>query len=67
MTSGNMVKGYDQKWTVEPAPGGSTFTFMENVELPYGVIGKILGVFTRSSSEAHVKEMLTRLKSLTEV
>ena len=66
MTSGNMVKGYDQKWTVEPGPSGSTFTFMENVELPYGVIGKIMGVFTRASSEAHVKEMLVKLKSLAE-
>ena len=66
MTSGNMVKDYEQKWAVEPGPSGSTFTFMENVELPYGVIGKIMGLFTKSSSEAHVKEMLVKLKDLAE-
>ena len=65
-TSGNMVKGYEQRWTVEATPSGSRFTFMEQVELPYGIIGKILGLFARSSSEAHVKEMLVKLKSLAE-
>ena len=67
MTSGNFVKGYDQRWTTEPTLSGSRFTFAEDVKLPYGIIGKIMGVFARSSSEAHVKEMLARLKLFAEL
>ena len=66
MTSGNSVKGYDQSWTVETTPSGSRFTFMENVRLPYGIIGKIIGLFVQRSSAATVAKMLPRLKSLAE-
>ena len=65
-TSGNFVKGYEQRWTVEATPSGSRFTFMEKVELPYGIIGKVIGLFARRSSEATVGEMLAKLKSLAE-
>jgi uncharacterized protein YndB with AHSA1/START domain len=64
MTSGTSVKSYEQRWTLEPTPSGSTFTFMEEVELPFGIIGKLIGAVIRRSSEAHVKQMLTALKSL---
>ncbi len=66
MTSGNFLKGYEQRSTIEAAPSGSRFTYIEESKLPYGVIGKILGLFARSSSEAHVKKMLAKLKSLAE-
>jgi len=66
MTSGTGVKGYDQRWTVEAIPAGSRFTFMEQVELPFGVIGKLIGTIVQRSSETHVKEMLAKLKSLAE-
>ena len=66
MTSGNMVKGYEQRWVVEPTPSGIRFTFMENVELPFGIIGKVMGAVGRHSSEAAVEEMLDKLKSLAE-
>ena len=66
MTSGNFLKGYEERLTIEAAPSGSRFTYIEESKLPYGVIGKILGLFARSSSEAHVKEMLAKLKSLAE-
>ena len=65
-TSGNFVKGYEQRWTVEATPSGSRFIFVEDVELPYGVIGKFMGLFARRGSEAAVKEMLAKLKSLAE-
>ena len=65
-TSGNSVKGYEQRWTVEAIPSGSRFIFMEEVELPYGVIGKVIGLFARRSSQATVREMLAKLKSLAE-
>jgi len=66
MTSGNFAKGYEQRWTLEATPSGSRFTFMEDFKLPYGIVGKILGLFARFGSQANVKKMLTKLKSLAE-
>lgn len=65
-TAGEFVKGYEQSWTVEATPSGARFTFLENVELPFGIIGKLMGLFARRGSEAHVREMLAKLKSLAE-
>jgi hypothetical protein len=39
---------------------------MEDFKLPYGIVGKILGLFARFGSQANVKKMLTKLKSLAE-
>ena len=66
MVSGRGVKGYDQSWRVEPVPTGSRFTFEEHVELPYGVLGTLLGRVGQRSSEGHVREMLAKLKVLAE-
>jgi len=66
MTSGTFVKSYDQSWTVESLPPGSRFTFREQVEMPFGIIGKLLGLIGQRNSEAHVGEMLAKLKSLAE-
>jgi uncharacterized protein YndB with AHSA1/START domain len=66
MVSGTGVKGYDQSWRVEPLSAGSRFTFEEHVELPYGVLGSLIGKVGQRSSEAHVKEMLADLKVLAE-
>ena len=64
MTSGTGVRSYEQRWTMEATPEGCTFTFMEQVGLPFGVIGRLIGAVVKRSSEAHVKEMLARLKGL---
>jgi len=66
MVSGTGVKGYDQSWRVEPVSTGSRFTFEEHVELPYGVLGTLLGRVGQRSSEGHVREMLAKLKVLAE-
>src|SRR4030042_6389870 len=66
MTSGTFVKGYDQSWTVESIPLGSRVTLMEQVEMRFGIIGKLLGLVGQRSSETHVGEMLAKLKSLAE-
>ena len=66
MTAGTGVKGYDQRWAVEPLPAGSRFTFEEQVELPYGALGRLIGKVGRRSSEGHVREMLAKLKALAE-
>jgi len=66
MTSGNFVKGYEQTWTLERIPTGSRFTLAEDVTMPYGPIGRVLGAFSRSSSERHIEEILAKLKALVE-
>ena len=66
MTSGTGVRGYDQRWTVEPLLAGSRFTFEEQVELPYGALGRLIGRVGQRSSEGHVQEMLAKLKALAE-
>jgi len=66
MTSGNFLKGYEQKMTVEAVLSGSRFTFAEDIKMPYGVIGNMMGFFAKSSSQAHLKEMMVKLKSLAE-
>jgi len=66
MTAGNFVKGYEQTWTVEPTASGSRFTLREDVKMPYGPVGRILGALSRSSSQGHVKEILVKLKALAE-
>ena len=66
LTSGNLTKGYDQIWKVEAIPSGSRFTFSEDFQMPFGFIGKLMGIIGKSSSEAHVREMLSKLKGLAE-
>jgi uncharacterized protein YndB with AHSA1/START domain len=66
MTSGNFVKGYKQRWTLEPTLGGSRFTLAEDVTMPGGVLGRLLGAMVSSSSKAHIKELLGQLKTLAE-
>jgi len=66
MVSGTGVKGYDQRWTVEPLPAGSRFSFEEHVELPFGALGRLMGKVGQRSSEGHVREMLAKLKALAE-
>ncbi len=66
MTSGSGVKGYEQSWTVEATPAGSRFTFMENFELPFGIIGKLIGLVGQNTSKATAGKMLVILKSLAE-
>ena len=66
MTSGNLVRGYEQRYTLEPTPTGIRFTCFENVTLPFGILGKFVELFRRPISEAHIERMLVKLKSLGE-
>lgn len=66
MTSGNFVKGYEQRWVIENILSGSKFTFREEVKLPFGFIGKTMELFGHRASEATVDKMLVRLKILAE-
>ena len=62
MASGTGVKSYEQEWTLELIPAGTKFTFYEKVELPFGIIGKLIGKLMSGISERHVKKMLRTLK-----
>ncbi|MBI4187959.1 MAG: SRPBCC family protein [Chloroflexi bacterium] len=66
MTSGNLVRGYEQRYTLEPTANGIRFTCFENVTLPFGILGKFVELFRRPISEAHLERMLVKLKSLGE-
>jgi uncharacterized protein YndB with AHSA1/START domain len=66
MVSGSGVKAYEQSWSLETIPSGSRFTFWENIELPYGIIGKLLSPFLERVSAASVDKMLVKLKTLAE-
>jgi uncharacterized protein YndB with AHSA1/START domain len=66
MTSGSGVKDYEQGWTIRAIPSGSTFTFMEDIELPFGIIGKLIGLVGKNMSKATAGQMLVILKSLAE-
>ena len=67
MVSGDLVKGYEQKYTLEPHPNGTTLTCFEHVIFPLGIMGKAAGLFRKPISEARVNKMLINLKSLGEV
>jgi len=66
MHSGNMMKSYQETWTVEPTPSGSRFIFLEEGESSLGVIGKLLNPVAERSSGATIEKMLASLKSLVE-
>jgi uncharacterized protein YndB with AHSA1/START domain len=66
MTTGNFVKGYEQRYTIEGTPTGSRFTCFEDVKLPYGIVGKIAGFFRKSTSESLLDGMLLNLKRMAE-
>ncbi len=66
MVSGTGVKSYEQSWSLETIPSGSRFTFWEEIELPFGVIGKLLGLILEPMSAGTVDKMLVKLKTLAE-
>jgi uncharacterized protein YndB with AHSA1/START domain len=66
MTSGNFVKGDEIKWAIEATPSGSKFTYFEEVTMPWGFLGKFIGLFAQSGLKAEVNKMLPILKSMAE-
>jgi len=66
MTSGNVVNDYEQRYTIMAGPSGNRLICSEDVKLPFGIPSKVVGLFQRSISEAHLERMLVKLKSLVE-
>jgi hypothetical protein len=66
MISGSSLKSYEQSWSLETTTSGSRVSFMEDIELPYGIIGMLLGFILEGMSASTVDKMLAKLKSLVE-
>jgi uncharacterized protein YndB with AHSA1/START domain len=66
MVSGASYVSYDQQLSLESIPSGSRFTFMEEIILPNGLIGKLIGFIAEGMSARTVEKMLAKLKALAE-
>jgi len=66
MVSGSGVKAYKQVWSLGRTSLGSRFTFMEEIELPMGIIGRLIGLIAQGMSEATVGKIQLKLKALAE-
>ena len=66
LTSGPLKKD-DQVWSIEATPTGSRFTLEEDVELPWGIIGKVMGaLFVGRTIGKNLEGILANLKRLAE-
>ena len=66
MTSGKNINSYEIQWNLEAAQSGTIFHFVEDIGMPFGIIGKILGVMGQRTADKMVEGMLTKLKNLSE-
>lgn len=66
MESGANYKSYVQQFQLDPIPTGSRFTFAEEIVLPMGIIGEIMGFFAEKMSAGTAGKMLLKLKALAE-
>lgn len=66
ITSGSLKKD-DQIWSIEPTSSGSKFTMFEDVEMPMGIIGKIIGATVGGSMVGkNMEKILANLKTMAE-
>jgi uncharacterized protein YndB with AHSA1/START domain len=66
VTSGSLKKD-DQVWSIEPTPAGSRFTMFEDLEMPMGIFGKIIGaLFGQMMIGGNMKKILANLKKSAE-
>ena len=66
MISGKNVNSYEIRWHLKATRSGTTFHFVEEIGMPFGFIGKILGVLGQSTADKMVEGMLIKLKNLSE-
>ena len=64
--AGSMPKNYEQRWHIEAQNGESNFTFYEEIQMPWGFIGKLIESVGQGASEKTVDVMLNILKKLVE-
>ena len=66
VTSGSLKKD-DQVWSIDTVPSGSRFTMYEDLEMPMGIIGKIIGtLFGGMMIGKNMEKILANLKRLAE-
>ena len=66
VTSGSLKKD-DQVWSIEPIVSGSRFTMFEDLTMPMGIFGKIIGfLFGNIMIGGNMKKILSNLKKLAE-
>ncbi len=66
MIGGASYKSYDLHMSLEPCDGGSRFTFGEEVVLPYGILGQLIGLIAQRMSARTLHTVLGKLKALAE-
>jgi uncharacterized protein YndB with AHSA1/START domain len=66
VTSGSLKKD-DQVWSIDTTPTGSRFTMFEDLEMPMGIFGKIIGaLFGEMMIGKSMEKILANLKKLAE-
>ena len=66
MISGKNVSSYKIHWQLQKDKSGTKFYFTEEVGMPFGPIGKVLGLLGQNTADKMVENMLSKLKSLSE-
>ena len=66
MVTGNMVKSYEERWTMEGTSSGSRFTFSMQGEYTSVLLNKLLAPFAKRTSVSTIEKMLSKLKSMVE-
>jgi uncharacterized protein YndB with AHSA1/START domain len=66
MTSGDFFKSYTERWTLTPTDSGCIFGFDDQIEFPWGPIGKIIGAIAKRRSAADGERMMATLKKVAE-
>ena len=67
LTSGPLKRD-DQIWSIAGTPSGSRFTLTEDVEMPWGIAGKIIvALFAGRMIGKNLEKILANLKKLAEV
>lgn len=66
MVSGANYGSYEQRMLLEPSGGRTWFTYTEEIVLPYGVLGKLIGILAERISAKTLHGMLVKLKALAE-
>ena len=66
VTSGSLKKD-DQVWSIEATQSGSRFTMFEDLEMPMGIMGKIIGAtFGGNMIGGNMEKILGNLKRVVE-
>ena len=66
MTSGKNVNSYEIRWNLKISQSGTIFHFVEDIGMPFGIIGKFLGIMGQRTADKMVEGMLSKLKNLSE-